>query len=284
GLGRPARRARPGDRVGGPAPGHPDLPRHRDASAVRTAGGARPRFDPGAVDDVATRRLSPGLRLRQGPRDRIAGGRLRRRRHRRARAGARPREQLLRCRRVPALRAGPPPPRRRRPTRPLGHGRRAGTDADRPRSADRPHPPVAPRRGRSLARRLGRRACRHRRPREDRTMKTVYTDDHRFQDGQAELIDGKLQPCFEMPKRADIIIGRVREVGLGEVVPPRDFGLDPIRRVHKENFVEFLRTAWDAWVAAHGAYDALPLNWMARGMRSIEPESIDGKLSYYSFD
>ena len=115
-------------------------------------------------------------------------------------------------------------------------------------------------------------------------MKTVYTDDHRFQDGQAELIDGKLQPCFEMPKRADIIIGRVREVGLGEVVPPRDFGLDPIRRVHKENFVEFLRTAWDAWVAAHGAYDALPLNWMTRGMRSIEPESIDGKLSYYSFD
>ena len=115
-------------------------------------------------------------------------------------------------------------------------------------------------------------------------MKTVYTDDHRLQDGKSELIDGKLLPCFEMPRRADIILARVRAAKLGEVVAPEDFGLDPVRRVHKANFVEFLRTAWDEWVTAHGAYDALPLNWPARGMRSIEPEAIDGRLGYYSFD
>jgi len=115
-------------------------------------------------------------------------------------------------------------------------------------------------------------------------MKTVYTDDHRLQDGKSELIDGKLVPCFEMPKRADIILARVRAAKLGEVVAPEDFGLDPVRRVHKANFVEFLRTAWDEWVKAHGAYDALPLNWLARGMRSIEPEAIDGRLGFYSFD
>ncbi len=33
-------------------------------------------------------------------------------------------------------------------------------------------------------------------------MLTVYTDDHALQDGRAELVDGKLVPCFEMPKRA----------------------------------------------------------------------------------
>jgi len=115
-------------------------------------------------------------------------------------------------------------------------------------------------------------------------MKTVYSDDHRLQDGKSELIDGKLLPCFEMPRRADIILARVRAAKLGEVVAPEDFGLDPVRRVHKANFVEFLRTAWDEWVTAHGAYDALPLNWPARGMRSIEPEAIDGRLGYYSFD
>ncbi|MEX1205326.1 MAG: histone deacetylase family protein [Dongiaceae bacterium] len=115
-------------------------------------------------------------------------------------------------------------------------------------------------------------------------MKTVYSDDHRLQDGKSELIDGKLVPCFEMPKRADIILARVRAAKLGEVVGPGEFGLDPLRRVHKADFVEFLRTAWDEWVTAHGAYDALPLNWLARGMRSIEPEVIDGRLGYYSFD
>ena len=115
-------------------------------------------------------------------------------------------------------------------------------------------------------------------------MKTVYSDDHRLQDGKAELIDGKLVPCFEMPRRADIILARLRDVGLGEVVPPAELGLDPVRRVHKANFVEFLRTAWDTWVAAHATYDALPLNWMTHGMRAIEPDAIDGKLGYFSFD
>ncbi len=115
-------------------------------------------------------------------------------------------------------------------------------------------------------------------------MKTVYTEDHRLQDGKSELIDGKLVPCFEMPKRAEIILARVRDRRLGEIVAPEDFGIEPVKRVHKAGFVEFLRVAWDDWVKAHGAYDALPLNWMTRGMRAVEPESIDGRLGYYSFD
>ena len=116
-------------------------------------------------------------------------------------------------------------------------------------------------------------------------MKTVYSDDHRLQDGKAELIDGKLMPCFEMPKRADIVLARVRDQKLGEVVAPREFGLDPVKRVHRPRFVEFLRTAWGEWVTQHGDYDALPLTWAARGMRSdVIPEIIDGKLSYYSID
>jgi hypothetical protein len=30
-------------------------------------------------------------------------------------------------------------------------------------------------------------------------MKTIYSERHRLQDGKAELIDGKLMPCFEKP-------------------------------------------------------------------------------------
>ncbi len=115
-------------------------------------------------------------------------------------------------------------------------------------------------------------------------MLTVYTEDHRLQDGKAELIDGQLLPCFEKPERAEIIISRVREVDLGEVVGPKDFGRAPLERVHADNFLRFLETAWDAWVAAHGEFDALPLIWPTRGLRQIEPEAIDGKLSYFSLD
>jgi acetoin utilization deacetylase AcuC-like enzyme len=115
-------------------------------------------------------------------------------------------------------------------------------------------------------------------------MLTVYTEDHRLQDGKSELIDGKLLPCFEMPARAEIVIARVRETGLGEVVGPKDFGRAPLERIHSDNFLRFLETAWDLWVAAHGEYDALPLIWPTRGFRQIEPQAIDGKLSYFSLD
>lgn len=110
-------------------------------------------------------------------------------------------------------------------------------------------------------------------------MKTIFTEDHRLQDGKAELIDGKLMPCFEMPRRAEIVIARVRDQKLGEVVAPERFGVDPVLRVHKPDYVHFLETAWGEWVGQHGDYDALPLNWIAPGMRRLLPETIDGKLS-----
>ena len=116
-------------------------------------------------------------------------------------------------------------------------------------------------------------------------MKTIYSEDHRLQDGKAELIDGKLLPCFEMPRRAEIVIGRVRDMGLGEIRPPVSQGRAPIDRVHDRAFVDFLEGAWAEWIEDGRDWDALPLNWQVRGMRGDRaPETVDGKLSYYSFD
>lgn len=116
-------------------------------------------------------------------------------------------------------------------------------------------------------------------------MHIVYSPDHRLQDASTELIDGTFQPPVENPRRVDEILTAVQQWTLGELVPPQDFGLDPILQVHDPGFVAFLQAAWDAWVAKHGEIDALPLNWAIRTMRSDRiPDDIDGKLSYYSFD
>ena len=115
-------------------------------------------------------------------------------------------------------------------------------------------------------------------------MITVYTDDHRLQHGQAELNNGQLMPCFENPKRADLVLDRLQSLALGQIISPRSFGRLPLARVHADNYLNFLETAWDAWVAEHGEYDALPLVWPTRGLRHIEPDHIDGKLSYFSMD
>ena len=115
-------------------------------------------------------------------------------------------------------------------------------------------------------------------------MLTVYSDEHALQDGRAELVDGKLVPCFEMPRRAYMIRDRILETGLGEIVGPETFGRAALERVHSADFVEFLSRAWADWAATGRDFDALPWTWPTRNLRRIKPERIDGRLGYYSFD
>jgi acetoin utilization deacetylase AcuC-like enzyme len=116
-------------------------------------------------------------------------------------------------------------------------------------------------------------------------MLTVYSDRHRLHHGRAELIDGEMKPCFEMPSRADFVLERVRAVGLGDVIAPTAFGLAPLHRIHDSGFIAFLASAWDEWRALGRAHDALPLVWPVRGLRQDRvPEHIDGKLGYYAMD
>ncbi len=120
-------------------------------------------------------------------------------------------------------------------------------------------------------------------------MKTVYTDQHRLQHGQAELFGNKLVPCHERPARADAIHAVIEARGLGPIIEPQDFGEDPILAVHAPDYVAFLKEAWAAWCDAGGDGDALPSCTPMPDMRMHDmgrrvPSSIFGKLSYYSFD
>ena len=116
-------------------------------------------------------------------------------------------------------------------------------------------------------------------------MRTVYSEKHHLHHGNAELHDGQMVPCFEMPRRAVMILDRVRAVGLGEVIAPDAFGVDPIRRVHTYGYVDFLATAWRDWSALGRTNDALPLVWPVRSMRGDRiPTHIDGRLGYSSLD
>ncbi|WP_028533942.1 histone deacetylase family protein [Paludibacterium yongneupense] len=115
-------------------------------------------------------------------------------------------------------------------------------------------------------------------------MLTFYSPAHQLHHA-TELKDGVLMPCFETPSRAETILARVREQGLGEVLPPGDYPAERYARVHTPRYVRFLEKAWGEWSATGRRHDALPLIWPVRDMRSdIEPEYIDGKLGFYAMD
>jgi acetoin utilization deacetylase AcuC-like enzyme len=116
-------------------------------------------------------------------------------------------------------------------------------------------------------------------------VQTVYSERHRRHHARGELIDGTLRPPFEHPERAELVLAAVQAAELGPVIKPTAHGLAPLARVHDERFLAFLAEAWDLWLAEHGdETDALPLAWPSRRMRQVEPEAIDGRLSYFSFD
>lgn len=115
-------------------------------------------------------------------------------------------------------------------------------------------------------------------------MLTIYSDDHHLHHGRCELIDGQLKPCFEMPSRADHVLQRVHKQNLGAVEAPKDFGLEPIARIHSRDYLEFFKGAWQRWTEFNTDGDLLPYTWPARTLRAIKPTSLHGQLGYYSFD
>ncbi|MFC4352963.1 histone deacetylase family protein [Fodinicurvata halophila] len=87
-----------------------------------------------------------------------------------------------------------------------------------------------------------------------------------------------------MPRRADLILDQVRRRALGPVEAPREWPLEALTRAHDSDYVDFLKSAWTEWSADGRSHDALPLAWSIRGLRDVIPQSIMGRLSYYSFD
>jgi len=113
-------------------------------------------------------------------------------------------------------------------------------------------------------------------------MITIFSEAHLLRNAQTELSGGQLVTPHECPERAAMVLERVRTVGLGEVVTPTVFGLDPVLRVHDGQFVAFLADAWSEWVAAGNEGEAIPDCWPARRMLQRCPGSITGKLGYYA--
>lgn len=113
-------------------------------------------------------------------------------------------------------------------------------------------------------------------------METIFTEKHRFRNSKTELFGGQLIEPFERPSRAEYIIDRVREVDLGPVLDPDDFGMDPILAVHDAGFVSFLQSAWREWVAEGFKGEAMTTVWPARRMSTRIPNHIEGRMGYYA--
>src|SRR5512138_871638 len=76
------------------------------------------------------------------------------------------------------------------------------------------------------------------------TMKVFYSETHRRHDPPFEVIDGgQRNPYLENPGRMDSILAALHQTNWAEVLEPVGFGMEPLRAVHSQGYLDFLASA-----------------------------------------
>jgi acetoin utilization deacetylase AcuC-like enzyme len=110
-------------------------------------------------------------------------------------------------------------------------------------------------------------------------MKCFWDDRQRAHAPAGEFFNGAMHPPAEHPGRVDAILQAI-----GPTQTPADTGMGPRSRVHSADYLDFLRTAHDAWRAAGRDGDAFPYTFPVVGRRPLNLSRIDALLGQFSFD
>jgi acetoin utilization deacetylase AcuC-like enzyme len=119
-------------------------------------------------------------------------------------------------------------------------------------------------------------------------MITFFNDRHALHHGKREMFRGEMVPCFEIPARADHVLRELQARKLGAIESPEANPDAAILRIHSQRYVDFLRGAWNEWVALdpdNAQRDAIPSYWPIRTFRSdVLPASFAARMGLFSFD
>ncbi|MEN9868960.1 MAG: acetylpolyamine aminohydrolase [Pseudomonadota bacterium] len=119
-------------------------------------------------------------------------------------------------------------------------------------------------------------------------MLTFYNEQHTLHKGGIELARDKVLPWFERPERAEFVLAELQRRNLGPILNPQRVALGSLERIHSVRYLDFLRHAWQEWLAldpANAGKDALPSVWPIRTLRDdIEPINFNAKLGLFSMD
>ena len=80
-------------------------------------------------------------------------------------------------------------------------------------------------------------------------MDVIFSDTHHQHDLEIEMLTEGPVPCFERAARVDNVIQAIDARRFGNLRPPTSHGLEPLGRIHNQDYLSFLATAWDDWHA-----------------------------------
>ncbi|NVK33642.1 MAG: histone deacetylase family protein [Rhodobacteraceae bacterium] len=114
-------------------------------------------------------------------------------------------------------------------------------------------------------------------------MKAIFDERQLKHNPERYFRRGAYMPHPEQPERAILI----RDMLIKNDFPietPQDYGLDPIKAVHDEDYVEFWKDAYERWVAEAGDAEPIPNYHPGRKHPGRRSSSIFGQLGWYATD
>src|SRR5688500_7057387 len=110
-------------------------------------------------------------------------------------------------------------------------------------------------------------------------MRCFWDERQRGHRPKFEFFNGVLHPAAEHPGRVDSILDAI-----GPTEGARDFGSEPLLRVHSADYLELLEAAYSEWRMLGRDGDAVPYTFPVVGRRPLDLERIDARLGRHSFD
>jgi len=109
------------------------------------------------------------------------------------------------------------------------------------------------------------------------TMKIFYGPNHQQHDPPFEGYDASgTQPSYEKAVRADSVYAALQKTDWAEFHPPVDFGMEPIRAIHSEPYLNYLRTAYQNW-KSHSPVEGLAFIPGTYGINYQKTRSLSGR-------
>jgi acetoin utilization deacetylase AcuC-like enzyme len=110
-------------------------------------------------------------------------------------------------------------------------------------------------------------------------MRCFWDDRQRAHAPAAEFFNGKLHPAAEHQGRVETILAAI-----GDIEAPCDSGMEPLLRVHSQEYLDLLRDAHGEWLAAGREGEVFPYTFPIVGRRPLDLARIDARLGQHSFD
>jgi acetoin utilization deacetylase AcuC-like enzyme len=115
-------------------------------------------------------------------------------------------------------------------------------------------------------------------------MRVIYSALHEAHAPQTYSRNGVPSPYKDNPARITSLLQVVRDLKL-DVTAPRDFGEEPILRLHTAEYLTFLKTAFARWRVLAGASSGSELacadRYSVRHYQHSLPSSIQGQVGYF---